>query len=125
LCPEKTAYRSLTDAELIFLRHHREAIKAVIADRATTSAADGSSPAPLTPADPRVQLLPTPGQTERAEPERCTYCAQPVTRCESMKADDLQTWRDLHHTHPDEVQRRNEYATAVMLRQMKYGHRRW
>ena len=32
------------------------------------------------------------------------------------------TWRDLHYDDPEERKKRDEHATGVMMKMVKYGH---
>jgi hypothetical protein len=82
-----------------------------------------NDPAPPT-ARPPVQNADSTAVQARTEPEPgCPYCHQSYARCAEMKADHYPTWRDLHFNHPEERKKRDEYATAVMLKQVKFGHR--
>jgi hypothetical protein len=42
------------------------------------------------------------------EPERCAYCSQTVTRCAEIRTTRESAWRALHHSDPQERQRRAE-----------------
>jgi hypothetical protein len=103
-----TAYKALTDAELITLRHHREDIKAVVraglpseASAMPAGNAAVSTPAPAPVPDPI-----------------CPYCHQPLTRCAQIKETRLDAWQALHYSDPEEVKRRDAEATAVMMHQI-------
>lgn len=93
------AHSQLSDDELLFLRHHRAAIKAVVSGGDFSEADEGhpratiSARADLTPAPP-------PAPSERASPE---------------------IWRIVHSNTPEAKAERDAYATRQMLRMVRYG----
>jgi len=91
-----SAYKLLTDDELITLRHHREDIKAIV--RAGLPCV-----APATPAGNAV--VPTPA------PAPCPYCKRACVGPEHF------AYSTLHYDDPIEVQKRDAEATAVMMKQ--------
>ncbi len=98
-----TAYRSLTDEEIIVLRHHREEIKTLVKDGA----------APLArAAEPHAKACPA---TESAKPApTCPYCGQ---------APCIGRQHELFFAlHPEaEQQRADEYATKVLKKMTARG----
>lgn len=85
------AYGQLSDAELLVLRHHRDAIKAVVAAGAVH--------------------LPASARAARKLPI-CRYCGRPCVGPEHA------AYRTLHGNDPEEIARRSAEATAVMFRQL-------
>jgi hypothetical protein len=74
---------------------------------------------PVTAAAP-----PEPEPTAPPEP-RCEYCRQTIERCAEIKEQHPDAFAALHHDDPDEVERRQEEATAIMMRQVGRGLPRW
>ncbi len=58
---------------------------------------------------------------EPAPPALCEHCRKPETACKEMQAERLEIWRAIHSMHPEEVERRNQEATATMFRTMAHG----
>jgi hypothetical protein len=115
-----TAYRFLTDDELIFLRHHREEIKALVDDGDVSDVPTAETKAPSSnygalfprpPFSPRSSAEPTP-----APP--CPFCSKSPTDCDTLRRTRADLWRVFHARHPDEVKRRRDEATAVMYHQI-------
>src|SRR5687768_16058975 len=81
------AYRSLTDDEIVLLRHHRSAIKTLIA---SGYQCEPTIPAPIpTPEAPAIHVAPEPA----VDPDAVLRAKHPVL------------WRILHHDDPTEVER--------------------
>jgi len=82
-----------------------------------------SSPVVL-PAPPSAEPLVTsthttePATTEPVPAPLCKYCHQPLKRCAEIKESRLDAWQALHWNDPSEVKRRDDYATAVMMKQV-------
>jgi hypothetical protein len=74
------------------------------------------APAPPT-ADPIVQATVPTAAPAAAEPT-CAYCHQSHERCAEIKATNLDAWQVLHYSDPTEVAKRDEEATAIMMKQM-------
>jgi hypothetical protein len=74
---------------------------------------------PVTAAAP-----PEPEPTSPPEP-RYEYCKQTIERCAEIKEQHPDAFAALHHDDPDEVERRQEEATAIMMRQVGRGLPRW
>ncbi|HUZ81445.1 MAG TPA: hypothetical protein VMU73_04305 [Gaiellaceae bacterium] len=102
-----SAYKSLTDEELIALRHHRAAIKAAIVAGVSFDVVSAAATA--------EQASPAPA------PETCTYGCGSVEECAALQARALDVWRVLHFADPEEVARRDEYHRAVMMKTHR-GH---
>jgi hypothetical protein len=97
------AYRNLSDAEILTLRHHREAIKqAVRAGTTTTVRPIGW---------PKEDIETTVSESTTATPHEPT-----IDRDAELKDRNLEAWRIVHGRDKDAIERRNREATAVMLR---------
>jgi hypothetical protein len=96
-----SAYRHLTDDQLIYLRHHRDEIKAAVRGNAV----DSPVSKPDESFQPREDVAP-------AKP-LCRYCGN-----RSCVGSDHPAYATFHYLDPIEVKKRNDYATAVMLKQM-------
>ena len=92
-----SAYRSLTDAEIITLRHHRAEIKAAI------NAGVSFDVVPAAPAVERGTPEPAPGAPAPTPAPPCAYCHQSPCVGPAHHAFDVLHWND-----PVEIKRRNE-----------------
>ena len=101
-----SAYKSLTDDELIVLRHHRAAIKAVINAGVSFDV---------------VRAAPTVEPVTPAPDPVCAYGCGSLARCAELKQHAFDVWAVLHFLDPEEVARRDEYNSAVMLKTMAHG----
>lgn len=110
LLPPK-AYKTLSDDERAFIRHHRAELKDLVYDGALyETTTPESAPAPEPESAPAPE--PEPPRVPAPVPI-CIYCRRPCIGSEHP------AYPTLHHTDPREVQRRSEEATAVMLKTMR------
>jgi hypothetical protein len=91
----------LTDTELAFLREHRDAIKELVRRGLPALEVEHAT----TPCEPET-------------PTVAPAAARPVDRDARLKALNLDSWRAIHWNDPEEVERRDQEATAVMLHQV-------
>lgn len=71
------------------------------------------------PKGPVQNAAPTAASAADApDPETCPYCHQSLTRCAEIQATRPDAWRALHYADPLEVARRDEEATATMMKQI-------
>jgi hypothetical protein len=127
------AFSQLSDEELLFLRHNREAIKAVVRAgfaaptvsendedhrRATISEVGVKGvapPAPRSDVDSRRSVI---GRSESAPiTTACHYCGGPCV------GDAHFAYRALHYHDPEEVKRRAADATAEMNESVRRASR--
>jgi len=91
-----TAYKELTDNELLTLRHHRDEIKAIVKETVDETAAPEPTAAP-TAAPAPVESVP------------CPFCHRAPCYGSSHFA-----YRALHYHDPEVIKRRDAEATAEM-----------
>jgi hypothetical protein len=97
----------------------------------TTSDSEGG-PEPQTlvvgaPVSEPIETAAAPLEPEPTPPPepRCEYCKQTIERCTEINEQHPDAFAALHHDDPDEVKRRQEEATAIMMRQVGRGLPRW
>jgi hypothetical protein len=106
-----SAYKALTDVELIALRHHREAIKAAVREGFQATTTHEPAPAPEQTAAPEAVAEPAPPPPE---PD-CVYCGR---RCVGLTHP---AYEVLHFGDPAEIKKREEDAAD----QFEARARRW
>jgi len=104
-----SAYKQLTDDEVLFLRHNREAIKLELLDPA--------GPSVQTSADPAGEAL-VPTSAPAPAPLRCPHCARLKSECDALRADDLDVWLVICGRNPEAQQVKDERRTAEMMSQL-------
>jgi antitoxin (DNA-binding transcriptional repressor) of toxin-antitoxin stability system len=97
-----SAYKALTDAEVLTLRHRRREIVALVAAGVAVFVPQVGEPEP--------QVAPV------EKPTPCPYCYQAPCIGSTHHA-----FRVLHWDDPEERERRRKQATEVMLRTMAHG----
>jgi hypothetical protein len=94
-----SAYRALTDAEVITLRHHRQAIK---------DAVKAGISLDVVPAAPTVETVtPTP------EPP-CQWCGKSPTDCATLRDERPDVFDVIHGPSPEVTAKKDATASAVM-----------
>jgi hypothetical protein len=112
--PRKTA---LTELQQAFVREHEAELKALA--RAGLTTVSDTNPDTVARAVARLKSYDGPAETTAASAPAhaaCPYCNRPCIGA------DNRWFRVLHWHDPAEVARRNAEATAVMLKQMPFGH---
>jgi hypothetical protein len=73
----------------------------------------------------RIDAIPT---LQAAEPEpttpeaTCLYGCESLSKCAALKTTRLDAWRVLHYADPEEVKRRDNEATDVMMARVGKPH---
>ena len=98
-----SAYKQLTDDEVIFLRHHRDAIKEAVRNGMQFEVSHETAVTEPAPAQP--------------EPT-CAYGCGTLARCAEIKETRPDVWACFHSLDPSEVAARDETATKTMLKTM-------
>jgi hypothetical protein len=100
-----SAYRHLTDDQLIFLRHHRDAIKDAVRAGNVVASVDSPVSKPDEPIEQPEQVAPS-------QP-LCRYCGN-----RPCVGSDHPAYATFHWLDPIEVKKRDDYATRVMWQQL-------
>jgi hypothetical protein len=106
--PSSAAFSELSDDELLFLRHNREAIKAVVRAGLPADDVAPSATQPVPPVSRAVER--TAGVPRESSP---TVAPAPISP---------EVLRIIHGNRPEEIERRNREATAVMLHRVGKPH---
>ena len=112
-----TSYKTLSDEDLLFLRHHRNEIKVVVSygefvgEPVVPVAAAKTQRAPATKIEAQSVAAPAPA------PVVCRYCGN-----RECVGEDHVLFRIFHLSDPLEIARQNREATDVMLATMRHGH---
>jgi hypothetical protein len=101
-----SAYKELSDAELLVRRHHLAEIRALVAV--------GFVPPPL----PEAEKVEAPAPPVETPAPKCPYCHMPMDTCATMREERPDIWPSIHWHHPEERKRRDAAATAVMMAQV-------
>lgn len=113
---------SLDDLE-IKLQQQLDLLRDMRADRERNAAAPPEA-SEFDPSDTRdaglAREVTTPTPAPAAEPT-CAYGCGTLERCAEIKATNYEAWEVLHGLDPEVIKKKDEAATAVMMRQLKRG----
>ena len=98
-----SAYKSLTDEELITLRHHRAAIKAVINAGVSFDV---------------VRAAPIVAKPTPAPEPLCEWCHKSPTECNAMRDERPDVFDVIHGPSPEVTAKRDAIATKTMFKTM-------